>query len=305
MHINRNTGQSKEERTFSPMHILLVGLVSFSTFLVATAIMFWVNPELQKNLRETLNPSPTTVITEESPVVPNVTGLSLSEGRKTLSENGFNVGRINEITSFLTPGLILGQNPRSGETLARGALIDLEVAVAGPTSMPYLINLNLEEAESLLKKSGFNEVSSIEVDSTLPEGTIIKQQPDVGTSMLKGTPIVLTVSNGKILVPNVKGLSEVEARGVLVAQGFLVSVTYKNDPNNIGKVIDQTPETVKSSDKIKAVNLIVGDGNTANPTPSNSPIVPTESSAPTPAESSTPQVSPSEPSPSLESAPSS
>lgn len=299
MNSNKNKERETHKGGISPMNVAFIGLVSFAAFLVAAAVTFWVNPDLQQNLRKLMNPPQPTSTLSASVALPNITGLSLSEARETLIDAGFNVGRITEITSFLTPGIVLNQNPKAGETLAQGSLIDVEITVKGQTNMPYLIGIDLEEAENSLERSGFVEIKSRMVNSPMPAGIVLEQQPEAGVPMLQGTPITLTVSNGKVSVPNVTGLSEEEARSILTKEGFTVSVTYQNDLTKLGIVISQSPESIKSSEKVRTVDLIVGgEGVVEIPTPSSS-ATPMNSGDPNPAASTSPieSVSP-EPTPS-------
>jgi serine/threonine-protein kinase len=79
-------------------------------------------------------------------------------------------------------------------------------------------------------------------DSDKPEGTVIEQLPAANTAVDIGTLVSITVSSGKVPVPNVVGATQTDAKNTLLNAGFLVEVIIEENgavPENT--VISQNP----------------------------------------------------------------
>jgi serine/threonine-protein kinase len=80
----------------------------------------------------------------------------------------------------------------------------------------------------------------------VPEGVVIASDPAVGQKLPLGSVINLTLSNGKVLVPDVRNLTVLEARTIMTGAtiGYTVSIenidapTCTGTPGNI--VIEQS-----------------------------------------------------------------
>ncbi|MBP5415507.1 MAG: Stk1 family PASTA domain-containing Ser/Thr kinase [Lachnospiraceae bacterium] len=131
----------------------------------------------------------------------------------------------------------------------------------GKIEVPNVINMSYAEAVATLNKKGFKQIEKVQMSSsTVNKGNVAEQTPAAGERAEKEDTIVLAVSTGaeivQVKVPNVIGLSEMDATAVLVEHGLQVgAVTEANDPdtNLIDKVCYQSyaaEVTVESGTKI-------------------------------------------------------
>ncbi len=131
----------------------------------------------------------------------------------------------------------------------------------GKIEVPNVINMSYAEAVATLNKKGFKQIEKVQMSSsTVNKGNVAEQTPAAGERADKEDTIVLAVSTGaeivQVKVPNVIGLSEMDATAVLVEHGLQVgAVTEANDPdtNLIDKVCYQSyaaEVTVESGTKV-------------------------------------------------------
>ncbi|VIE74663.1 serine/threonine-protein kinase and phosphatase [Clostridioides difficile] len=153
-------------------------------------------------------------------------------------------------------------------------------------TVPNLVNMTLEEAQSAVEKEGlYLSVKSEEYNSEVDENCIISQTPEGGsTNIKKGDTINVVVSKGssQASVPNVVGLTLSNAKQLIEENNLKVG-TVKYEYSSIykeGTVLNQSPgagsSRVQEGDEI---SLYVSKGseksNTQTPTvPNKTPTTP-------------------------------
>ena len=135
--------------------------------------------------------------------IPNVREMSLSEAQNLLEENGYQLGRVVEVThKDVLQGLVISQDPPAESTLLLGSQVNLLISKGGSTlettpgkiSVPDLIGLKTEEARRLLVEKNLS-VGQIE-EVVMPErnpGIVIGQVPGSGEEVPAGQTINLRV----------------------------------------------------------------------------------------------------------------
>lgn len=130
--------------------------------------------------------------------------------------------------------------------------------------VPSLTGLPVVEAVGQIERIGLSARVD-EVESTLPEGSVISQWPDPGAKMARGKTMILKVSRGgaKLPVPDVRGLEFQEAVKRLSAGGYRVGeVVRVEDPvRPAGYVIAQNPSPPAMLPGTRMVSLLVSRGN--------------------------------------------
>lgn len=130
--------------------------------------------------------------------------------------------------------------------------------------VPSLTGLPVVEAVGQIERIGLLARVD-EVESTLPEGSVISQWPDPGTKMARGKTMILKVSRGgaKLPLPDVRGLEFQEAVKRLSAGGYRVGeVVRVQDPvKPDGYVIAQNPSPPAMLPGTRMVSLLVSRGN--------------------------------------------
>lgn len=151
-----------------------------------------------------LTGTPAAVTTEPTPdgrrvSVPNVNGVSISEGRQLLEGMGFRVEVIDEKESpDALPGEILEQIPGPGTRAPVSSTVSLVVAIGRVFELTDVVGYDLAAVEDGLRAQGLDLIIE-EVRSADLAGVILRQLPGAGTQIRSGEPLTLTVSGGSDL----------------------------------------------------------------------------------------------------------
>ncbi len=219
----------------------------FATLLAASLIFL-----LGENL---FNTGPETV------AVPNVKAQTVDEATLALTEVGLIVGTQTPQADDNAPkGTIIGQDPAAGELIELGQAVNLIVSAGkDQTSVPDLVDLaSSEDARLALTEARLVLGKVTPKDSDKPEGTVIAQDPAANTAVDIGTLVSITVSSGKVPVPNVVGATQTDAKNTLLNAGFLVEVVFEENgavPENT--VISQNPAAASVTLKGTTVTIKV------------------------------------------------
>lgn len=116
-------------------------------------------------------------------VVPDITGMNVSEAQKTLEEKGFKMG--SDIT-LKGDEVIKEQIPKSGASLMEGSYIYIYINddKKQTTSVPDVRNLSLEKAIGSLQAKKLNV-------RVVGNGYVLSQEPAVDTALDKGSIVTI------------------------------------------------------------------------------------------------------------------
>ncbi|MCZ2827366.1 Stk1 family PASTA domain-containing Ser/Thr kinase [Modestobacter sp. VKM Ac-2986] len=226
--------------------------------------------------------------------VPNLVGQTEEEATTALTTAGLTVGEVtDEASATVAEGQVVRTDPTSGTQLAERSPVALVVS-AGPDSLtvPDLAGRETADARDRLKATGFTgSISTDQVDSLQPEGTVVESDPPAGTQAAPDADITLQVSTGTIDLPDVRGLTTAAARERLISagidNGLITEFNREDDTVAPGSVIDTDPgpgSSVSVDDSIE-LQIAVPVPVEEEPAPSSTPPA-TSSSPATP--SSTP-----------------
>lgn len=118
---------------------------------------------------------------------------------------------------------------------------------APEAGVPSVVGLPVDEAERLVKEAGFVAARQTEFHPEYPEGTVIGQTPEPGSSAPVGSSMTLVVTSQQpsvVTVPSVIGQPEPAAQTQLGGAGFEVSVVTAPELNTAyhpGAVVAQAP----------------------------------------------------------------
>ncbi len=166
-------------------------------------------------------------------------------------------------TDEYNPGTVIGQSPEAGESVIAGSTVTLFVAASNEDiSVPNCYNLTLEKAEKTLQMSNLTNYRAAEVSSeTVETGSVVYTDPKAGSVVSENQEIIIYVSSGpsttrlnSYQVPDVKGLSQSDAKAFLERAGF-TNVVFETEDNAVrkGVVLSQSPRagsTAREDDKI-------------------------------------------------------
>ncbi|MBT1174303.1 Stk1 family PASTA domain-containing Ser/Thr kinase [Bifidobacterium sp. LC6] len=124
--------------------------------------------------------------------------------------------------------------------------------------------------EAKLNALGLKMVEKQDTDSTEAEGTCTKMSPKAGSKVAKGSSVSVWFSAGpqSVSVPDVKGMSQSEARAKLEKAGFKVSSSVKTeDSADIDKdeVTRTDPAAGSPATKGSTITIYVSSGMTSMP----------------------------------------
>ena len=113
------------------------------------------------------------------------------------------------------------------------------------------------------KDNGFKYSRDYANSDTVASGQVISQTPDAGAKAKKGDSISIVVSQGKapVVVPNVVGKSETDARNELSGAGLTVTSVTKENSDTVaaGNVISQSIADGKYVDAGSNISLVIID----------------------------------------------
>jgi len=214
--------------------------------------------------------------------VPDVVGSERQEAEQKLRDAGFEVKVDEQESSFDDQGLVVSQDPSSGERAEVGSEVTIAVGT-GPSSVeiPRLYGNTPEQAKSVLREAGL-ELGSLSRDynSGVAEGSIFLQNPSGGENVEPGSAVDVTVSLGpeQIKVPEVYGMSVSEAQATLSNAGLGSTPIEVEGEEAAGTALSTDPGAGTKVDPGSTVSLFYSAGpapvTTAPPDASAPPDVP-------------------------------
>jgi eukaryotic-like serine/threonine-protein kinase len=137
-------------------------------------------------------------------------------------------------------------------------------------TVPHVVQRSEAEATSAIRAAGL----TVRVDErrglNMADGQVVAQDPPGGNQVLEGSTVTVIVARerggqakpapkpGFVLVPNVEGMDEREARRTLEAAGFRVVVRQESSRDRKGQVINQNPEAGNSVRPNVPVTITIG-----------------------------------------------
>ena len=197
--------------------------------------------------------------------VPKVSGLPVEQAIQTLNDQGLKAETKEVFSDKADPGIVLTQDPKSGEQVEKGSTVTLKVSKGVETvPVPDVLQQSQESATAELKQAGLT-ANVVVVESDQPAGLVISQSPDPGVQVNKGTSVEIDVSQGPppppetTTVPGVIGQDEGSATSSLQDLGLTVSVqdVPTLNPDEDGLVVDQDPGEGNEVDPGSDVTIFV------------------------------------------------
>ncbi|WP_010240289.1 Stk1 family PASTA domain-containing Ser/Thr kinase [Clostridium arbusti] len=181
--------------------------------------------------------------------VPNVIGMKQDDAKKLIEGQGFKYTVAGTEKNDKPKGTVLECFPNAGEAIAKGGSIRVTIS-SGPDQsvVPDLMGLDLNKAKEVIENAGYTlgDVSK-EYSDNYPYNTVTNVNPDVGSTLDKGSAISIVISRGPRIkqstVTSVKGISQDAAVKALSNIGLSANVVFRitNDSNQNNIVADQDP----------------------------------------------------------------
>jgi beta-lactam-binding protein with PASTA domain len=228
------------------------------------------------------------VTKSDSKSVPTVVGQRVDAAVNRMQADGFKV-QIARQSSSRAPGIVFGQNPAGGTSVNKGSTVNLLVSSGrSRKTVPNAVGRSQAAGRSALVQAGF-AVTTAEVPSDQPVGTIVAQDPAAGTRVAPGTKVRINVSKGlaNVTVPSEVGSTVTDAKAALVAKGFKPAVALVSSNEAADTVVAQNPAG-GTAPKGSTVQLSVSQGpSTATSTTATVPTTPGTTTVTTPGATTT------------------
>lgn len=199
--------------------------------------------------------------------MPDVVGLSEKMADKKLSDNNLQMQvKSSEYSDTVEKGNVISQEPKADEVVSKYSKVSVVISLGSDAfdiSKLNLVGKTKESAESLLKENGFSVDTKEEPSDTVPKGSVISYTP---TKPKNGERVTLTVSSGKkvtkVVVPNITGMSESEAKTLLETNGLILGKKAEQHSATVekGVIIGQSTAAGSSVDSGSSVDYAVSNG---------------------------------------------
>jgi eukaryotic-like serine/threonine-protein kinase len=197
--------------------------------------------------------------------VPHVVGVAQDDAVAALRQAGLSI-RLGpaEHSDVVPVGAVIRTVPAEGAKIRKGAEV-LVVSSLGPEqfAVPPVTGMTQDEATAALTDLGLAVEVKQDYDDTVPEGSVISQNPDSGVKLEHGDTVTITVSEGPppVAIPNVVGQPEDQAKQTLKDLGFTVKVErdYSTEVPE-GDVISVEPPAKTKITKFSTVTITVSKG---------------------------------------------
>lgn len=198
-------------------------------------------------------------------VMPDFVGMTEKEAKN--SGNSFKYEVEYQYNDQYEKNVIFAQTPKASKTVKENSTVTLKVSKGIMTSeMPDLANYTRAEAQKVLEDLGVNVSVKSEKTKKVPEGNVVRTDPEAGTVVTSGSLVTLYIAinaeKTTSVVPNVVGSADLAtAKRALTGAKFRVgSFTQAESFEPVGTVIAQSPEAGTELPVGSAITLVISGG---------------------------------------------
>ena len=140
-------------------------------------------------------------------------------------------------------------------------------SVFNRVKVPYLIDLEVKDAEELLTKEGLKFKEMYVNSETVKVNTVLLQNPDADSDATKGDTVMLSVSSGpsQLQMPDVTGKTSDEAKEIFKSMGLTPTCERVMSDSAVDTVVSQSPAADEKVTKDTMINLSISGGKTIVP----------------------------------------
>ena len=212
--LDDDTAEHRPQRTQNRPPVAWIWVGILLTVAVIVAVVFFV---------ANLQPGKPPVSSSVS--VPNVAGSTYSAAASAIEKKSLKPVKVEENSDSVDKGMVIRTDPGSGVNLGRNQNVDVVVSL-GPERIPVpeLNGQSQAAAQQSLDDAGFRlGAISSDYSADVPEGTVLSSDPESGSLHTKGIVINLTISNGKVQLPDVTQQQFPAAKATVEQLGLTVN----------------------------------------------------------------------------------
>ena len=206
--------------------------------------------------------------------VPDVSGKTQEEAKSVLEAAGFKVGNVKTVdNATIAKDQVVNTDPAANSKQTKGTIITLYIS-SGMTKIPDgLVGQAKDSVIAQLKQAGLTQITiESEYSDSVQSGAVTRIDPGSGSTVEAGTAVTIWVSTGKqqVSVPFVTNSTLAEAKSILEAAGFQVSVNGPQDDD--AAVVSMSPNGGSQADSGSTITLTTkkSSSDTPNTDTSNS-----------------------------------
>lgn len=229
-----------------------IHLIAIFSSLILLSLYFSLNIFLKKHFNE------------EYYYTPNFSGITLKDAQTLAKKSPVNVIFVSEEFSELPSGQIFSQEPKANAVVKKGRTIRVWTSKGTQDRIiPDVAGLSLIDAKSLVESRGFNLGETSVVSASLPAGTVIATDPEVGLTVSKELPVSFLVSDSTLSsytkMPDLLGLTLDDAKVVLKDNSLLMgTISYEKVPDMEPGIVVKTNIDFNTNVLTgSAINLVV------------------------------------------------
>ncbi|MBU5426483.1 Stk1 family PASTA domain-containing Ser/Thr kinase [Tissierella pigra] len=200
--------------------------------------------------------------------VPDLRGKQEEVAKKEVEDLGLQFKVVARVkNSEFKAGEVISQNEDPDSKVKKDYPIEVTISEGDNlVKVPNVVNKPLAEAESMLNDEGLKVDLQYENSDTVPENTVIRQEPNSGESVETGTRITLIISQGEevksVIMPKYTGKNIEEVKKDIVKLGLVVGEVREEPNDNLEKgiVIWQSYNQGTTLETKTAVDLYVSSG---------------------------------------------
>ncbi len=238
----------KMEKAVTVLGIITAVIIIFIIIYLLGSMFGIFGGRKEKADEEQLQPEEEIVEEDDAKVeMVDLTGKSFDDAKDALEALGLKIyQKSTEESDEYEQGEIISQDIEAGEMVDEGTMVQVVVSSGkGETDVPVpnLAGYTDNAAIGLLQDAGLEYVREYENSDTVPEGTVISQDPAADSMVPEGTKVTIVVSQGKqsVTVPDLKNKTEEDARKALEDAGLSLGTVSSDYSDTVeeGQVIDQ------------------------------------------------------------------
>ena len=178
--------------------------------------------------------------------VADVVGKTYTDGYSALTEQRLLVSKVSEPNDTVPVDTIIRTDPPAGTSVGERQMITVYVSSgANQVKIPSLSGLTESEAAGVLATLKLTLGTITQGNSgSVESGKVIESIPGLNMEVPEGSAVNLVVSNGKVMVPDVRNLAISEARNLMSAPDIALPVTITTREECAGTlgtiVVDQS-----------------------------------------------------------------
>lgn len=204
--------------------------------------------------------------TKKDVQIPELVGLTEEQAIQKIKESNLIYEKESEdYNKDYAEGQIYEQTPkyRANYTIKEKSIIKVKVSKGTEkVVVPKVVGMTYDEAVKALENAKLKAERVEETSKTIQEGYVISQEIEANESANAGDAIKIHVSIGtgiaQVVMPNVVGYSEENAKNALTGKNLTVTIEYSEDTSkNNGEVLSQSIEKGKNIDEGTEVTLVV------------------------------------------------